>query len=252
MDEQNTILEPGVETEVVAVPEETAVPENAETTPPAPEAEPDLGIKSKVEEAFAKRLSKEREKLKAEIEDQYTPYKKILERGAKEAEMSFDEYVQALLTTEEESTEEHTPIPKEYKEILDDLKAEREAKKKADEEHATETETQMVLDEYTKRMTTMLVTKYGITEASQIPEEVWAKADADGTDVFQAYVEWDKQKSIKEAEAKTIEKIQKQGTPGSLSGNFGTEPTIDIFSMSPTSKEFDQLLNDVRRGKVKL
>ena len=252
MDEQNSTLEMGVETKVVATPEEVAVPENAETTPPEPEAEPDLGIKSKVEEAFAKRLSKEREKLKAEIEDQYTPYKKILERASKEAEMPLDEYVQALLAQAEESTEHDAPLPKEYKEILDDLKAEREAKRKAEEERATQSETQAVLDEYTKRMTTMLVTKYNITEASQIPDEVWEKADAEGTDVFQAYVEWDKQKSIKEAEQKTIEKIQKQGTPGSLSGNFGTEPTIDIFGMNPNSKEFDDLLQAVKSGRVKI
>lgn len=247
MEEQNTIIETGVEQEVVAVPDLAT-----ETTPPEPqvetkeETEPDLGIKTKVEEAFAKRLSKEREKVKAELESEYTPMRKILERGAKESGMTFEEYKTALL--EEESTDD-IPLPDDYKEILEDLKAEREAKRIADEEVKVQSETQVVLDEYTKRMTNLLVTKYGIKEASQIPDEVWDKADKDGTDIFQAFVEWDKQKSVKEAEQKTIEKIQKQGTPGSLSSNFGTETDIDIFSMDYKSKEFDQLMADVRSGK---
>jgi len=248
MEEQNTIIESGAEQEVVAVPEVAT-----ETTPPEPqvetkeEAEPDLGIKTKVEEAFAKRLSKEREKVKAELESEYTPFKKILERGAKESGMTLDEYKTALLE-EEESTED-THLPDDYKEILEDLKAEREAKRLADEESKAHSETETVLDEYTKKMTNMLVTKYGIKEASQIPDEVWEKADTDGTDIFEAFVEWDKQKSVKEAEQKTIEKIQKQGTPGSLSSNFGTETDIDIFNLKIGTPEWEQYKADVRSGK---
>ena len=248
MEEQNTIIESGAEQEVVAVPEVAT-----ETTPPETEVEtkeetePDLGIKTKVEEAFAKRLSKEREKVRAELESEYIPMKKILERGAKESGMTLDEYKTALLE-EEESTDD-IPLPDDYKEILEDLKAEREAKRLADEEAKAYSETEVVLDEYTKKMTNMLVTKYGIKEASQIPDEVWEKADTDGTDIFEAFVEWDKQKSVKEAEQKTIEKIQKQGTPGSLSSNFGTETDIDIFKLKIGTPEWDKFKADVRSGK---
>lgn len=245
--EENMGLEMGVETEgvanlepeVVTEPETTeeVVTETVEATEqePVKETEP---IDVKFETAFSKRLSKATEKIKGEYEQKYSKAMKIIELGAKEYGFEdLDAYIEAVLNESEgPNTAETQPLDPESLEILEELK-----EKRATEE--IEREKKAYFDRQAK-----LLKDIGVTDLSQIPEEVLERALENDTEIAYEYLKWDKQQAIKNAKKEAIREIQETESPGSLSGG-GSVSSADITSLSWDDPKFDELLKQVKSGE---
>lgn len=245
--EENMGLEMGVETEgvanlepeVVTEPETTeeVVTETVEATEqePVKETEP---IDVKFETAFSKRLSKATEKIKGEYEQKYNKAMKIIELGAKEYGFEdLDAYIEAVLNESEgPDTAEKQPLDPESLEILEELK-----EKRATEE--IEREKKAYFDRQAK-----LLKDIGVTDLSQIPEEVLERALENDTEIAYEYLKWDKQQAIKNAKKEVIREIQETESPGSLSGG-GSVSSTDITSLSWDDPKFDELLKQVKSGE---
>lgn len=245
--EENMGLEMGVETEgvanlepeVVTEPETTeeVVTETVEATEqePVKETEP---IDVKFETAFSKRLSKATEKIKGEYEQKYNKAMKIIELGAKEYGFEdLDAYIEAVLSESEgPDTAEKQPLDPESLEILEELK-----EKRATEE--IEREKKAYFDRQAK-----LLKDIGVTDLSQIPEEVLERALENDTEIAYEYLKWDKQQAIKNAKKEVIREIQETESPGSLSGG-GSVSSTDITSLSWDDPKFDELLKQVKSGE---
>lgn len=245
--EENMGLEMGVETEgvanlepeVVTEPETTeeVVTETVEATEQEPvnETEP---IDVKFETAFSKRLSKATEKIKGEYEQKYNKAMKIIELGAKEYGFEdLDAYIEAVLNESEgPNTAEKQPLDPESLEILEELK-----EKRATEE--IEREKKAYFDRQAK-----LLKDIGVTDLSQIPEEVLERALENDTEIAYEYLKWDKQQAIKSAKKEVIREIQETESPGSLSGG-GSVSSTDITSLSWDDPKFDELLKQVKSGE---
>lgn len=245
--EENMGLEMGVETEgvanlepeVVTEPETTeeVVTETVEATEqePVKETEP---IDVKFENAFSKRLSKATEKIKGEYEQKYSKAMKIIELGAKEYGFEdLDAYIEAVLNESEgPNTAEKQPLDPESLEILEELK-----EKRATEE--IEREKKAYFDRQAK-----LLKDIGVTDLSQIPEEVLERALENDTEIAYEYLKWDKQQAIKNAKKEVIREIQETESPGSLSGG-GSVSSTDITSLSWDDPKFDELLKQVKSGE---
>ena len=245
--EENMGLEMGVETEgvanlepeVVTEPETTeeVVTETVEATEqePVKETEP---IDVKFETAFSKRLSKATEKIKGEYEQKYSKAMKIIELGAKEYGFEdLDAYIEAVLSESEgTNTAEKQPLDPESLEILEELK-----EKRATEE--IEREKKAYFDRQAK-----LLKDIGVTDLSQIPEEVLERALENDTEIAYEYLKWDKQQAIKNAKKEVIREIQETESPGSLSGG-GSVSSTDIMSLSWDDPKFDELLKQVKSGE---
>ena len=245
--EENMGLEMGVETEgvanlepeVVTEPETTeeVVAETVEATEqePVEETEP---IDVKFETAFSKRLSKATEKIKGEYEQKYSKAMKIIELGAKEYGFEdLDAYIEAVLNESEgPDTAEKQPLDPESLEILEELK-----EKRATEE--IEREKKAYFDRQAK-----LLKDIGVTDLSQIPEEVLERALENDTEIAYEYLKWDKQQAIKNAKKEVIREIQETESPGSLSGG-GSVSSTDITSLSWDDPKFDELLKQVKSGE---
>lgn len=245
--EENMGLEMGVETEgvanlepeVVTEPETTeeVVTETVEATEeePVKETEP---IDVKFETAFSKRLSKATEKIKGEYEQKYSKAMKIIELGAKEYGFEdLDAYIEAVLSESEgPNTAEKQPLDPESLEILEELK-----EKRATEE--IEREKKAYFDRQAK-----LLKDIGVTDLSQIPEEVLERALENDTEIAYEYLKWDKQQAIKNAKKEVIREIQETESPGSLSGG-GSVSSTDITSLSWDDPKFDELLKQVKSGE---
>ena len=245
--EENMGLEMGVETEgvanlepeVVTEPETTeeVVTETVEATEqePVKETEP---IDVKFETAFSKRLSKATEKIKGEYEQKYSKAMKIIELGAKEYGFEdLDAYIEAVLNESEgPDTAEKQPLDPESLEILEELK-----EKRATEE--IEREKKAYFDRQAK-----LLKDIGVTDLSQIPEEVLERALENDTEIAYEYLKWDKQQAIKKAMKEVIREIQETESPGSLSGG-GSVSSTDITSLSWDDPKFDELLKQVKSGE---
>ena len=245
--EENMGLEMGVETEgvanlepeVVTEPETTeeVVTETVEATEqePVKETEP---IDVKFETAFSKRLSKATEKIKGEYEQKYSKAMKIIELGAKEYGFEdLDAYIEAVLSESEgPNTAEIQPLDPESLEILEELK-----EKRATEE--IEREKKAYFDRQAK-----LLKDIGVTDLSQIPEEVLERALENDTEIAYEYLKWDKQQAIKNAKKEVIREIQETESPGSLSGG-GSVSSTDITSLSWDDPKFDELLKQVKSGE---
>ena len=245
--EENMGLEMGVETEgvanlepeVVTEPETTeeVVAETVEATEqePVKETEP---IDVKFETAFSKRLSKATEKIKGEYEQKYSKAMKIIELGAKEYGFEdLDAYIEAVLNESEgPNTAEKQPLDPESLEILEELK-----EKRATEE--IEREKKAYFDRQAK-----LLKDIGVTDLSQIPEEVLERALENDTEIAYEYLKWDKQQAIKNAKKEVIREIQETESPGSLSGG-GSVSSTDITSLSWDDPKFDELLKQVKSGE---
>ena len=245
--EENMGLEMGVETEgvanlepeVVTEPETTeeVVAETVEATEqePVKETEP---IDVKFETAFSKRLSKATEKIKGEYEQKYSKAMKIIELGAKEYGFEdLDAYIEAVLSESEgPDTAEKQPLDPESLEILEELK-----EKRATEE--IEREKKAYFDRQAK-----LLKDIGVTDLSQIPEEVLERALENDTEIAYEYLKWDKQQAIKNAKKEVIREIQETESPGSLSGG-GSVSSTDITSLSWDDPKFDELLKQVKSGE---
>ena len=245
--EENMGLEMGVETEgvanlepeVVTEPETTeeVVTETVEATEqePVKETEP---IDVKFETAFSKRLSKATEKIKGEYEQKYSKAMKIIELGAKEYGFEdLDAYIEAVLNESEgPNTAEKQPLDPESLEILEELK-----EKRATEE--IEREKKAYFDRQAK-----LLKDIGVTDLSQIPEEVLERALENDTEIAYEYLKWDKQQAIKNAKKEVIREIQETESPGSLSGG-GSVSSTDITNLSWDDPKFDELLKQVKSGE---
>ena len=245
--EENMGLEMGVETEgvanlepeVVTEPETTeeVVAETVEATKPETVQEPEH-IDVKFENAFSKRLSKATEKIKGEYEQKYSKVMKIIELGAKEYGFEdLDAYIEAVLSESEgTNTAETQPLDPESLEILEELK-----EKRATEE--IEREKKAYFDRQAK-----LLKDIGVTDLSQIPEEVLERALENDTEIAYEYLKWDKQQAIKNAKKEVIREIQETESPGSLSGG-GSVSSTDITSLSWDDPKFDELLKQVKSGE---
>ena len=245
--EENMGLEMGVETEgvanlepeVVTEPETTeeVVTETVEATEqePVKETEP---IDVKFETAFSKRLSKATEKIKGEYDQKYSKAMKIIELGAKEYGFEdLDAYIEAVLNESEgPDTAEKQPLDPESLEILEELK-----EKRATEE--IEREKKAYFDRQAK-----LLKDIGVTDLSQIPEEVLERALENDTEIAYEYLKWDKQQAIKNAKKEVIREIQETESPGSLSGG-GSVSSTDITNLSWDDPKFDELLKQVKSGE---
>lgn len=245
--EENMGLEMGVETEGVAnlEPEVVTEPETTEEvvaeTVEAAEAEPvkePEHIDVKFETAFSKRLSKATEKIKGEYEQKYSKAMKLIELGAKENGFEdLDAYIEAVLSeTEVNPNEPKQPLDPESLEILEELK-----EKRATEE--IEREKKAYFDRQAK-----LLKDIGVTDLSQIPEEVLERALENDTEIAYEYLKWDKQQAIKNAKKEVIREIQETESPGSLSGG-GSVSSTDIASLSWDDPKFDELLKQVKSGE---
>lgn len=245
--EENMGLEMGVETEGVAnlEPEVVTEPETTEEvateTVEATEQEPvkeNEPIDVKFETAFSKRLSKATEKIKGEYEQKYSKAMKIIELGAKEYGFEdLDAYIEAVLSESEgPNTAEKQSLDPESLEILEELK-----EKRATEE--IEREKKAYFDRQAK-----LLKDIGVTDLSQIPEEVLERALENDTEIAYEYLKWDKQQAIKNAKKEVIREIQETESPGSLSGG-GSVSSTDITSLSWDDPKFDELLKQVKSGE---
>ena len=245
MEELNKVPETSVEDTGVAEPAETVI-----ETPAEPETEPvqteTVPVESRVEKAFAKRLSASREKIKAELateyESKYGKYQKVIELGAKEYGLTPDEYAEELLKQTTETPE--SQIDPKYAEVLDEIVKEKSEQK-------TQAETQAEMKSYWEGQARLLKEYAGITDASQIPDEVVERAIQNDTPIVLEYMAWDKQNAVKNAERETIRKIAEQESPGSLASGGGTSGGVDIFSLNATDEKFEALVQDALRGKFK-
>lgn len=248
--EENKGIEMGVEVEGVAnlepeevvtvsedaqeVPEETSITEQEK----AGDSEP---VESKFEKAFSKRLAKATEKVEEKVKGEYEPtlakYRKVLEMGAKENGFeNIEEYIEALNGESEDPSNDKPALDPESLAILEELK-----EKKSAEEFENERKV------YWERQAKLLK-DIGVTDMSQIPEEVLESALNNDTEIAYEYLKWDKQQAIKNAKKEVIREIQETETPGSLSGG-GSDGVVDIKNLAWDDPEFDKILNDVKSGK---
>ena len=163
---------------------------------------------------------------------------KIIELGAKEYGFEdLDAYIEAVLNESEgPNTSEKQPLDPESLEILEELK-----EKRATEE--IEREKKAYFDRQAK-----LLKDIGVTDLSQIPEEVLERALENDTEIAYEYLKWDKQQAIKNAKKEVIREIQETESPGSLSGG-GSVSSTDIASLSWDDPKCDELLKQVKSGE---
>lgn len=247
--EENKVLEVGVEDTGVAnleteevVTEDPTTQVEVETEQVEVEKTESAPIESKFENAFSKRLSKATEKIREETEAKYearlTKFQKVLEFGAKENGLeNVDEYVDALLSDYGDNTDKQNEkqFDPETLEILEELKEQKATRE-------VETEKKLYYDKQARQLKDI-----GVTDLSQIPEEVFEKALENDTEIAFEYLKWDKQQAIENAKKETIRKIQETETPGSLSG--GGSDGVDYSSLRYDDPKFDELLKDVKSGK---
>lgn len=243
--EENKGLETGVE-EVSVADLEPVVGEVAEVVEPTPEPQPEPAPEQKFEKAFAKRLSKEAEKIAAETEAKYTQklskFEKVLEIAAKENGIdSIDDYVEALLEQYAEPEKPEAPmLDPESLAALEEIKEQRKQRE-------LESEKKTYWDRQAK-----LLREVGVTDLSQIPDEVLERALENDTDVVFEYLLHDKQQAIKNTEKETIRKLQEQDTPGSMSFG-GADEVTDISNLKWNDPKFEELKKRVLSGeRVKL
>lgn len=247
--EENKGLEMGVEVEGVAdleaevvatepeVTEEVVTDEITEEVTSQEEVKPDP-IETKFENAFSKRLSKATEKIKSEYEQKYEKAMKVLELGAKEYGFEdLNAYVEAVLSeTEVNATTEKAPLDPEALAILEELKEERATQE-------IERERKAYFDRQAK-----ILKDIGVTDLSQIPEEVIERALENDSEIAYEFLLWERTQAIKNAKKEVIREIQETESPGSLSGG-GSVESVDIMSLSFDDPKFDELLNRVKSGE---
>ena len=236
MEELNKVPETSVEDTGVAEPAETEVETTAE---PVAEVQAEtVPVESRVEKAFAKRLSAEKSKLEAKLASEYDAkygnFRKIAEIGARENGVTMDEYVADLLSQMDESPQETKLDPK-YAEVLEEIVKEKSTQKE-------QAESAEEMQSYWKGQAQMLKDYAGITDASQIPDEVVERAIANDTPIVLEYMAWDKQNAVKNAERETIRKIAEQESPGSLASGGGASSGVDIFSLSVNDPKFEEMV----------
>lgn len=249
--EENKGIEMGVEVEgvanlepeVVAQPEATqeVVEETVDTQQEeVTESEP---VETKFEKAFSKRLSKATEKVREEVKGEYElqleKFRKVIELGVKENGFnSIDEYIEAVMADfQDEPTDSKSPLDPESLAILEELKEQKTAKE-------FENEKRIYWDRQAK-----LLKDIGVTDMSQIPEEVLEKALDNDTEIAYEYLKWDKQQAIKNAKKEVIREIQETETPGSLTG--GGSDSTDISGLAWDDPKFDEILRQVKSGERK-
>lgn len=238
----NLETEPVVNEEPTEQIEEVAETEVTETEVTETEPQP---IESKFENAFSKRLSKATEKIRQEVSSEYegkiSRFQKVLEMGAKENGLeSVDEYVDALLGEYEENTDKQNEkqFDPETMAILEELKEQRATQE-------MEAEKKSYWDKQARQLK-----EVGVTDLSQIPEEVIERALENDTEIAFEYLKWDKQQAIENAKKETIRKIQEQDSPGSLTGG-GYGEGLSISELKWNDPKFEELKNKVLRGEIK-
>lgn len=200
----------------------------------------------RVDNAFAKRLSKER----AKLEEQYSPYKAIMENEAKKYGMTTDEYVQALqeeMQKEAELNQQKALLEEEerYGALTSD---EREAIKWAKENKSKIEQEQQWFND-----AKALVDKFPDVKGVQdIPSEAIDLYQKYNVPLVEAYDLCKNKLSVqrKEIEQQTIKSIKanKQSSTGSLSNN-SIEAPISITDMK--KEDFNTLVERVKRGEIK-
>ncbi|MGL5351971.1 MAG: hypothetical protein ACRDA5_01450 [Clostridium sp.] len=203
-------------------------------------------IDEKVENAFAKRLSKEREKLEA----QYNPYKTIMEKEAQKYGMSTEEYVQALqVEMAREEEEKNQQIKQEEEERYSYLtKEEREAIKWAKENKST-LEQQQKWDNDARELRTRFPNLKSIDDIPNEAMELYLKYNVPIADAYEL-INKRLSPNRTELEQQAIRSIKnnRKSNVGSLN-NTTSEPPVSISDMS--SKDFQNMLDKVKRGEMK-
>lgn len=201
---------------------------------------------NRVDNAFAKRLSKEREKL----EQQYSPYVAIMENEAKKYGMTTEEYVQALqeemqkeaelnqqkvLLEEEERYKALTPEEKEA------IKWAKENKSKIEQEQQWFNDAKALVDKFPE-----------VKSVQDIPTEAIDLYQKYNVPLAEAYDLCKNKLNVKrtEIEQETIKNIKanKQSSIGSLSNNSIEEP-VSISDMK--KEDFNSLVERVKRGEIR-
>lgn len=201
---------------------------------------------NKVQNAFAKRLAKERSK----IEAQYDPYRAIMENEAKKYGMTTDEYVQAVqseMDKETKNNEQKIKLEEEerYSSLTDD---EREAIK-----WSKENKSRVQQQEQWTNDAKALTEKFPEVRTIQdIPEEVLDLYSKYNVPIVEAYELVNKRlvPNRTEMEQKAIRDIKnnKNSNIGSLNKTV-TEAPISISDMS--TNDFKDLVDKVKRGEIK-
>lgn len=245
--EENKGLEMGVEETSVAnlEPEEVTneqdvvVEEQSDKEVVEPTVEP---VETKFEKAFSKRLSKAQEKIRQEVSSEYegklSKFEKVLSHAANEYGISIEEYVDGLLEQAEGTDEKGSPsLDSETMELLEELKAQK-------------TETELVNEKktYWDRQAKQLL-DIGVTDLSEIPQEVLERALENDTEIAFEYLKFDKQRAIENAKNETIRNLQETASSGSLSAG-GTDDGMDLSKMKWNDPKFEELKKQVLSGKT--
>lgn len=201
---------------------------------------------NRVDKAFAKRLSKE----KAKLEQQYSPYVKIMENEAKKYGMTTEEYVKALqeemqremeynqqkvMQEEEERYKTLTPEEKEA------IKWAKENKAKIEQERQWFNDAQALVEKFPE-----------VKSLQDIPKEAIDLYDKYNVPLAEAYDICKNKLNVKrtEIEQETIKSIKanRESSIGSLSNNSIEEP-VSISDMK--KDDFNKLVEKVKRGEIR-
>jgi hypothetical protein len=226
--------------------------EESEDEDEASEGQASEGDNTGVEtsKAFAERLGKKTK----QIEQQYMPYKSVIEKLAEAAGITADEYVQEMQKQlEEEARERELEADRaKYGDLPDEV---IEKIKKADELETKLKET----ERWNKEASDLKKAFPNIKTAEDIPDEVFIMRNTQGIPLvtaMKAYM-FDNQSSTAnaeklriEAEQKAIKQLQQNtASPGLLGGQGSVDTRKSISEMSDA--EFEKLKEEVKSGRRK-
>lgn len=240
-DEFQTPTQTGVETPGAAVQTEpTQTPVNP-TEPYQTGVEPSAADSQRVEQAFAKRLASERQK----IEQEYSPYRGFIESEAKRYNMTTEQYIQAV--EQQRQAEERQQYidqginPDLVNQLLEkhpDIQYAREMRSKQQQEVQFQAEANEFFQTFPD------------VDASKIDPEVFRLKAEKGLSLTDAYLRVNFSKMRSQTEQEVIAKLQSnaQSSPGAL-GQGGEPPANSISKMSKS--DFEKLQQEVLRGERK-
>lgn len=196
------------------------------------------------EKAFAARLAHEREKIAQEYEQQYTPYKSVLEKAASQYNMTVDQYLNALQEQEQEAERQRYIEQGVNPDLVNQLIEKNPIYQKA-QSIVQERENEARFNQEAQE----LFGAFPDLKAEDVPREVFDLRNQTGMPLIMAYKATMFDKVKQSTEQETIKKLQNNATtsPGAL-GQEGTSHNTNIKSMS--SKDFASLVEKVKRGEI--
>lgn len=221
---------------------------------------------SKVETAFAKRLSAEREKIQREtyqqaqqqIMQELSPLLKLAQTEASRYGMDPLQWAQAVEASREQQfkqqltkyAEEQGLNPAEVEQFVSQHPAVLQAKQQQQylQHQQSQIESQQKFNQEAQEFFKM----FPDAKAQDVPQEVWQMREQRGLTLLDAYLRVNHKRMLEEtkvkAEQEAIKKLSKNATasPGSLSGP-GSDHKFNVNDMS--KQDFEAMIARVKRGE---